>query len=382
MMTPDEVLEAAERETGLSEFASNSWREGLEILCADHTKVGLLNEIGQGWYRQLAVSGLATRLRIDDHLRKHPEILQTPIKRPVFILGMPRTGTTLLSYMMDADPSRRSFLKWEAYNVVPPAAPGALRTDPRCLAEKAKDAIMLERAPGQAAMHFEAADGPTECVHLMAHDFKSLMLSVTSTAPTYEDWILFCDTTSAMAHRKRALQILQTTNPGAWTLKMPSDSLFIRALFRTFPDAKIIWTHRDPYVAASSIFNMRGISRANFMAHSDADHMRAQWPLQLALHLTRPLEMSHERPDDFYHLYYDEMMADPIGQIRKIYAWLGDDYTREAEANMRGWLEENPQGKFGSHTYSLAKWGLSKRELEPYFSDYLREHPVATAKEV
>jgi hypothetical protein len=380
-MTPDEILDAACSETGLSEFASDSWREGLEILCADHARMGLLNEMGRGWVRQISVGALATRLRVDDHLRKHPEILETPVKRPVFILGMPRTGTTLLSYMLDADPSRRSLLKWEAYNVVPPAAPGALREDPRCLAEKAKDAAFLEKAIGLAAMHYEAADGPTECVHLMAQDFKSLMLAVTSTAPTYEDWILFCDKTSAYAHRKRALQILQSTNRGAWTLKMPSDALFIRDLFRAFPDAKIIWTHRDPYVATSSIFNMRGASRSGFSRDPDAAHMRAQWPLQLALHLTRPLEVSRERPDDFYHLYYEEMMADPIAQIRKIYAWLGDDYTPQAEAGMRAWLAANPQGKYGAHTYSLAKWDLSKRDLEPYFADYLREHPVATGVE-
>jgi hypothetical protein len=381
-MTPDEILEAAQRETGLSEFASESWRDGLEILLADHAKVGKLNEFGRGWVRQICTNALATRLRIDDHLRKHPEILETPIKRPVFILGMPRTGTTLLSYLLGADPGRRSLLKWEVYNVVPPAAPGALLTDPRCLAEKARDEAMAERMPGIFAMHYEAADGPTECVHLMAQDFKSLMLAVTSTAPTYEDWILFCDKTSAFAHRKRALQILQSTNPGPWMLKMPSDALFIRDLFRAFPDAKVIWTHRDPYVATASIFNMRGSSRANFTGDPDADHMRAQWPLQLALHVQRPLEVCRERPQDFHHLYYDEMMADPLGQIRKIYAWLGDEFTPQAEAGMKAWLAANPQGRFGDHTYSLDKWGLSKRDLQPYFADYLREHPVDTAKEI
>jgi hypothetical protein len=380
-MTPNEILEAACEQTGLSEFASQSWREGLEILLADHARVGLLNDTGKGWVRQICTNALATRLRIDDYIRKNPAVVEAPIKRPVFVLGMPRTGTTMLSYLLDADPARRSFLKWEAYNVVPPAAPGALRSDPRCLEELAKDEAMLARGSPLAAMHVEMADGPTECVHLMAQDFKSMMLAVTSTAPTYEDWILFCDKAPAMAHRKRALQIMQSTNPGLWTLKMPSDSVFIRDLFRAFPDARVIWTHRDPFVATSSIFNMRGSSRAMFASDPDAAHMRNQWPLQLALHVKRPLEVSRERPDAFYHLYYDEMMADPFGQIRKIYQWLGDELTPAAEAGMRGWLQANPQGKHGSHSYSLAKWGLSRRDLEPYFADYLREHPVATGVE-
>ncbi|HEY3695985.1 sulfotransferase [Phenylobacterium sp.] len=380
-MTLDEILGAARRQTGLSEFASESWREGLEILLADHARTGMLNDVGRRWLTGMCTNALANRLQVDDFLRRNPQAAQAPVKRPVFILGMPRTGTTMLSYLMAADPARRSLLKWEAYNLVPPAAPGALTTDPRCVAEKAREQAMIKADPGQAARHFEAADGPTECVHLVAQDFKSLLLAVVSTTPTYHDWLLFCDMTEAFAHRKRALQVLQSTNPGLWTLKMPSDGLFIRTLFATFPDAKVIWTHRDPYVATASIFSMRSHSRARFNRDLDAAYMRERFPLQLALHAQRPLEVSRERPGDFHHLYYDEMTADPLGQMKKIYAWLGDEWTPQAAAGMRGWLDENPQGRFGVHSYSLAQWGLGKRDLEPYFADYLREHPVATGVE-
>jgi hypothetical protein len=380
-MTLEEILDAARKQTGLSEFASESWREGLELLLADHAKAGVLNEMGQAWLHGMFVNALATRLRVDDFLRRNPQVAQAPVKRPVFILGMPRTGTTMVSYLMAADPARRSLLKWEAYNVVPPAAPGALYTDPRCLAEKAKDAAMIKADPAQAARHFEAADGPTECVHLVAQDFKSMMLAVTGSTSTYAEWILFCDMAEAFAHRKRVLQVLQSTNPGLWTLKMPSDSVFIRQLFKTFPDAKVIWTHRDPFVATASIFSMRGHSRARFNRDADVAFMRRHFPLQLALHAQRPLEMSRERPGDFYHLYYDAMTADPMGQMKQIYAWLGDEWTPAAQAGMQAWLAENPQGRFGAHSYNLAQWGLSRRELEPYFSDYLREHPVATGVE-
>jgi hypothetical protein len=380
-MTLEEILDAARKQTGLSEFASESWREGLEVLLADHAKADMLNDTGRGWLNGMYINALATRLKVDDFLRRNPEVAQAPVKRPVFILGMPRTGTTMVSYLMAADPARRSLLRWEAYNVVPPAAPGALYTDPRCLAEKAKDEAMIKADPEQAARHFEAADGPTECVHLVAQDFKSVMLAVTATTPTYHDWILFCDMAAAFAHRKRVMQILQSTNPGMWTLKMPSDSLFIRTLFDTFPDAKVIWTHRDPFVATASIFSMRAHSRKRFNRNADVPFMRQRFPLQLALHAQRPLEMSRERPGDFYHLYYDEMTADPLGQMKQIYAWLGDEWTPAAQAGMQAWLAENPQGRFGAHSYNLAQWGLSRRELEPYFSDYLREHPVATGVE-
>lgn len=381
-MKLDDILNAARERTQVADPQSDSWREGLEILLRDHDIANVLSERGRTLLRARYVDALAARMTVDDYLRRHPQIAKNPVTRPVFILGMPRTGTTMVSYLMDADPANRSLLKWEAYNAAPPAAPGELRTDPRCLAEKVKDEAIIKANPKGVAQHFEAGDGPTECVHLVAQDFKSLMLAVLSTTPTYHDWILFCDMASAFAHRKRVLQVLQSTNPGRWVLKMPSDSLFIRTLFATFPDAKVIWTHRDPFAAVASSMSMRGNSRPVFNTDVDARYMRERFPLQLALHAARPLEMSRERPNDIYHVYYDDLIRDPIGQMKQVYAWLGDPWTAAAERGMQGWVEANPQGRFGKHSYSLGDWGLSKKDLAPYFSDYLKAHPVATGVEI
>ncbi|HKP57720.1 MAG TPA: sulfotransferase [Polyangiales bacterium] len=375
-MTKGDILNAARRATGLPDPERDSWREGLEILLRDHSRTGALSERGRRLLEARYTNALATRMRVDDYIRRNPHVIAAEVKRPVFILGMPRTGTTLVSNLLDADRANRSLLKWEAYDVTPPAAPGTLRTDPRCLAEKAKDQAIIDANPQGAAQHFEAGDGPTECVHLLAQDFKSLMLAVITTTPTYHDWILCCDMLSAYAHRKRVLQILQSTNPGRWVLKMPSDSLFIRTLFSVFPDAKVIWTHRDPYASFASSMSMRASSRPIFNKDAGVDYMRERFPLQLAFHLTRPLEMSRERPGQFYHLYYDDLIADPLAQLKKVYHWLGDPWTAAAESGMRAWLEHNPQGRFGQHRYDLAQWGFSKGDLEPYFADYLRVHQL------
>jgi hypothetical protein len=377
----DDILSAARTATGLPDPEQDSWREGLEILLRDHARAEVLTERGAGILKARYTEALATRMRVDDYIRHNPQVTRAPVARPVFILGIPRSGTTMVSYLFDADPASRSLLKWEAYNVTPPAAPHALRIDPRCLAEKVKDEVIIKNNPQGAAQHFEAGDGPTECVHLLAQDFKSLMYAVLSTTPTYHDWILFCDMMSAFAHRKRVLQILQSTNPGRWVLKMPSDSIFVRALFATFPDAKVIWTHRNPYAAFASSMSMRGHSRPIFNKDAGIDYMRERFPLQCALHLARPLEMSRDRPRDMYDLYYDDLVADPLGQMKKIYAWLGDGWTDTTETGMRAWLADNPQGRHGQHRYSLSQWGFTKQDLEPYFSDYLRAHPVATGAE-
>jgi hypothetical protein len=153
-MTVDDLLETVRRETGLPAPDADSWREGLEILLRDHEKAAVLNEMGWGWLSGLYRNALATRMKVDEFMRRHPQTAQAPVTRPVFILGMPRTGTTMTSYLMDADPANRSLMKWEAYDIVPPAAPGALRTDPRCLAEKAKVELFVKADPAGAARHF------------------------------------------------------------------------------------------------------------------------------------------------------------------------------------------------------------------------------------
>jgi len=127
---------------------------------------------------------------------------------------------------------------------------------------------------------------------------------------------------------------------------------------------------------------MCGKSRLIFNKHMDIDYMRCKWPLQLSLQLRRRLELARERPGDICHLYYDDMMADPIAQMKRVYAWLGDEWTEAAERGMRNWLEQNPQGRFGKHSYSLAEWGFTRAELEPCFADYLKVHPVANGTEI
>lgn len=372
-----DILDGARALTGLADPDCDSWREGLEILLRDHQREARLTERGWSSVRDRYVNCLASRMAVDDWHRRHPYLADSPIERPVFILGMPRTGTTMVSYLLASDPAVRSMLRWEAYNLAPPAAPGALRSDPRCLAEVARDDALLKGSAKIAAAHFEPGDSPTECVHLVAQDFRSLMLAVTTTTPTCHDWLMVTNMESAFAHRKRALQVLQSTNPGRWVLKMPSDSLFVRQIFKTFPDARVIWTHRDPYAAAASAFGMRGASRPIAEIDAGAEYMRQYFPLQFALHLSRPLEVSQERPADFYHLYYDRLLADPLAEMRRVYDWLGDDWTVETANGMAGWLEANPQNKHGKHVYAFEDWGLTREDMTPYFADYLKVHPVS-----
>jgi hypothetical protein len=144
-----------------------------------------------------------------------------------------------------------------------------------------------------------------------------------------------------------------------------------------FPDAQVVWTHRDPYECMASVMSLMGNSQPMWNNVTDIDYMAGHFPRHMGAHLSRTLEFSREQPGVVHHVYYDDLVSDPIGAVRRLYGELGDDFTPAAEAGMNAWLAENPQGRFGKHAYSLEQWGLSKDRLRPYFADYLKAHPLA-----
>jgi len=151
----------------------------------------------------------------------------------------------------------------------------------------------------------------------------------------------------------------------------------VRALLETYPDARIVWTHRDPYTAMGSLCSLIAGSHTVFNERSDDDYIGRHYPPQMAEHLNRPREVRRERGQDiFYDLHYAALMRDPIGEMRKLYAWLGDELTPAAEAGMRAWLAQNQQHKHGKHSYNIERFGLSVPKLRPFFEDYVREYEV------
>lgn len=382
MTTVDEVLARAGERTGLHELDSKSWREGLALIL-ELTDDPRMSEGGREMVLGRCVDALANRLRVHAYVREHPEVLDERIERPLFILGMPRTGTTVASYLLDRDPARRSLLKWEAVNSAPPATIDTLRTDPRCLAMLEEDEAVLEMVASMdmAIPHWEDADGPTECMFLHEQDFKGLLWDSFTPGTGYADWLLsHCDVTSAYEYEKLVLQVLQSGAPGRWNLKMPSHSVHLDALLDVFPDALLVWAHRDPFKATGSLCNLLMLP-ARMTLEEDAIDKAAlgqNCKRQMREHVMRPLRVSDRIGDDrFFHLHYAELMRDPIGQMRALYDWTGLPLTAEVERAMLDWLDENPQHKLGVTEYTLDEYGLTTTELEPVFAEYLAAFDIA-----
>jgi len=376
-MRADDIIQKAQDAAKLERFDSESFREGLELAAEAVAANTLRAPHGEAVLEGMYVRNLANRLRVADYARRHPDIIERPIKRPILMMGHPRTGTTMANNLLYSDPNRRTLLTWEVADPVPPAKAGELKTDPRCVAAVATNEKLLADGHPFASIHYEPPDGPTECAFVLAHDFKSLFVESMSAYAPYSEWLLQTDMSSAYAYHRLFLQVLQSGEGGPWNLKLPSHALNIRAAMKEYPDARFIWVHRDPYKSCSSLMSMIAKAERLSLTESDYDHIRRIYPKQMSEHLRRPMAVIDELGrDPFYHLFYSDLTRDPMGEMRKLYAWLGDDFTAQAEAGMTAWLAANPQGRFGKHSYGLVEFGLTKDDLTPFYEDYLKRFDI------
>ena len=373
----DELIEEAQRSTGLERFDSQSFREGLDVIVQDVNQGEERPPQLLGRLRFGLVKALADRLKITAALEARPELLTKPITRPVFVFGVPRTGTTLLNNLLAADPNRRSPLKWELDDPVPPPTTDELYTGPRALAALEMDRKIQEMAPDAGKYYRGSAIYPHECVWILAHDFRTLMWESAGKLPLYREWYFSADATPAYEYHKKFLQLHQAEAPGIWNLKMPSQILNIETLLKVYPDAKLVWTHRDPYAATGSLCSLIKLGHMAYMGKVDYEWLGEDYPWQAAEHANRGMASRDNIGEDrIIDVHYADMMRDPIGTARKLYAALGDEFTPEAQAGMQAWVDDNPQDKFGRHEYKLAQFGLTKEKLEPMFAEYLRRYPI------
>ena len=375
--TADDVLKLAAQRTGLTETESDSWRAGLELILDDVNNSPAFTPFGRDRILTDATDALGRRLQIHDYIQTHPEVLDTPVERPLIVLGMPRTGTTVISYLLDQDPARRSVLHWQCVDPIPPASTETLRTDPRCVAllEEQRKILQMVKQANVPLPHWEDADGPTEDMLIHNQDFKGLSWDSFLSTSRYYQWLFEeADMTTTYEYQKRYLQVLQSTAPGTWSLKMPSHSVHIETLLKVFPDARLVWAHRDPYKATGSLANLWRLPKGMVLQPdaSDLEAMGRDATAQMRYHVERPLRARDRIGDErFFHMYYHEMMRDPMDVMRRLYEWADDPLTAETEARMRNWLAAHPQDRFALNAYSLDQYGLTVKQLEPVFAEYL-----------
>jgi hypothetical protein len=376
------LIAAAERHAGLSDLGDTSILVGLHKLVDALDTEANLTETGRKRFETNIVNILVNRLRVEDYLAKHPELLQRPVDRPMFVFGLPRTGTTLTINLLHADPARRSLLRWEALDSVPPPKAGELSTDPRCLKEQARLDMSVKLAPHISAMHHEDADSPTECQFAMAPSFCAQYYEANAHIPSYRKWFLETSYLPAFRYHRRLLQLLQSEARGRWTLKNPWHALFLDDLTEIYPDAQFVMTHRDPVEVLGSACSLIKHVRLMFSDNVDTLAIGASMVdiFDRMIEGALAYKKSHGS-DSIYNLQYAALMRDPIGEVKKLYAHFGEPFTADAHSRMTAYLGNNAQGKHGQHTYSLEEYGLTKEQVREHFREYCREFAIPSRKE-
>src|SRR6201991_760523 len=345
----DELVTRACERAGLDDFGDDTWQEGLRLLITSCESARGVNPGGREFVYSQFVDAMWNRLRVIDYITQHPEVADEKVDRPLVVLGLPRTGTSLASYLLDQDPRRRSLLTWEAEDSVPPSTPQTLRTDPRCLKKKGELEVLAEglKAASIPLVHWDEADGPTECMFVQNQDFRAYLWEAYMPSPAYADWLLQTDMTSAYAYERTVLQMLQSRAPGVWSLKMPSHAVHIEALLQEFPDARLVWAHRDPFKSTASFLRLNYLSRAVLGAEVDVAEIVPNVLRQLRAHVDRPMQTRKRIGDDrFFDLHYADLIRDPVAVIRSLYDWAGDDLTQTTEEAILAWLRAHPQDRF------------------------------------
>ena len=369
----DELLAQACRQTGLSDFGGDEFREGLDVLVNALDREARLNDMGRMATDAQIVMLLGNRLQVEDWYRRHPEIDEQEIVAPLIGLGLPRTGSSALGCLLGEDPNVRSLLSWEVMWPCPPPDAASLAQEPRIAMAEAS---MLRRAqvfPRMTAMLPSTATSPTECQLLMALDFKSQIFQPFGHVPSYAHWFFNkADLVPTYRYLKRVLKLLQwRCPPNRWRLKNPTHSLFITALDEVFPDARFVMTHRDACAVIPSVADLWYELRRPYSDDVDMQVIGAETSAVFELGMHRMIAFRDAGQDHrFFDIYFAPFQKDPFPSIERLYDFLGETLSPEARAGMHEWWHhKTPEDRKYTRT-DPALFGLDLDELRARFRFY------------
>ena len=371
----DALHEAARAATGLVDFGSDGYREGLRRLLHSWDADAELSPEGRAAAFEVASAALAGRLHSQAAWKRHPECLAHQIRRPLFVIGLARTGTTALHHLLGRDPAVQGLELWllPAPRPRPPRA--SWERDPQYRACADALAARFAAQPGLRAIHEMAADAPDECWRLFHQSFTSVTFECVAHVASYTHWWLDCDMRPAYARHRDHLKLIGGHEAGRrWVLKDPSHLFHLDALLEAFPDACFVWTHRDPVRAVPSTCSLNMAFRLGDRVPDPALHGRTQLELW-GRGVDRTLAARRRLGSRFLDVLQREIAEDPLGVVRRIAAHFGFEVSDEALAAMRRFRDANPRGRHGEHAYRPEDYGLTPGRIRDRFAEYLEAYP-------
>ncbi len=386
-LDPDELLASARASTGLDDLGERDWpgwTETYQRMVTAIDEEAALHALGRVVTRAELLKVLQTWLGLQRTWTARPAICDEPINAPLFVVGPPRTGTTILLELLALDPQLRAPFAWEALH------PLREEGDPERRRElsECEQEFWADIHPAFMTMHELASDLPCECVHFLMYDFAGPYWSMFYDTPSFTGWQLENLDTLGRVYRlhRRMLQTFQhapdtdsTATPRRWLLKSPGHLSTLAALFAEYPDARVIHTHRDPRRFIASLVSLLAVLR--FM-RSDRDERLALGPImemtyQLFLEQVIAQRADGTVPNDqIVDTHFLELTSDPVTMLHRVYAQLGYDWPKGHDRAITGYLDAKPKAKHGAHTYSFADLGLDEAHVRDTFAPYVAHYGI------
>lgn len=372
----ESLIRAAIQNTGLDDFGDDNWREPLSVFLKGINEEAQLNLMGRLMTRSDLILFLEARLQVEDAYKQHPEIEDEEINDPIYIVGQGRTGTSFLQGVLGEDPANGTLTNWETFFPCPPPEAATYKTDPRI--EKADNLITMWNrvAPEIESIHEFAGEVPTENIHLQCMSFRSpAWMMLLGQVPSYAGYMMEQDGTIQYEYEKRVLKLLQWKNPRKrWVMKSPAALLDMPNIVKVYPDAKFIWTHRDPVKAVASVVSLVGT-----LFWMRSDHPFSAGALDqvvnsemAAMGMTLPidwLESGVVPKEQLANIHYQDFVADPVAAIERAYGDLGLEVTEDARTAMQSYVDCHLRSDRPAHQYEFGSHEVISHERK-YFERY------------
>lgn len=369
----DELEDGARVATGLDDFGSSYYREGLERTVDALNTEADLNDLGTVIQHATLSNALIQRLRVEDTYARHPEIDDEVIGGPVFVIGLPRTGTTALSQLVANDPQFRSLRTWESQACTPPPEAATQHTDPRIAQAAEGIAMMDEMFPRMRTMMSSEPEAATECQDLMGMSFRTFHFDGVVRVPGYLSWLMQCDMRETYIQHRRVLKLLQWhCPPNLWHLRTPVHMFALDALVEAYPQARFLWSHRDPAKVLASVCSLIHYVRSWSSDRDDARELGAEQLDAWAEAVRRAMDFRARTGDErFVDVSFADLQTDSVATVENAYERLGLEFSAGARARVGAWAEDHRPGSRGEHVYELADYGLTPDGVRERFGDYL-----------
>ncbi len=368
-----DMMGLARRKTGLEDFGPEPIEEALDqLLYAYHAEadLNLFGRISTHWDTLRLLKNL---LILRDQEVADSAILERPVVRPIFVMGLPRSGTSFLHALLAEDPQSTVVRCWQAIHPYPdhPAAPAGAGPD----SVQRQFSLFQWLTPELKNLHPFGARTPQECTELTAHSFQSLRFDTTYEVPSYRRWLARTGHHQGYRAHKRFLQHLQPAGGARWVLKSPDHVFAMEALRAVYPDALIVFAHRDPLKVLPSVARLTQVLRRPFARKVDPIAVGAQIARDWGWGAGRMIA-AHEESlwpvSQVFHVHYKELTSDPAGTVRRLYAHFGLELTPAFAKRLEGYVAANPDGGYGRNVYRFEDFGLDPARERDRYRDYMR----------